>query len=96
MCSLLFSSRSSPNAVFKSVVRCCWVNMVTSTQLLDISKPIELRCVYHFQKCIWKLYHSVHRIVEHLPLDEKKGLANAKYLHSKDVVVSITMNFYDE
>ena len=96
MCSLLFSSRSSPNAVFKSVVRCCWVNMVTSTQLLDISKPIELRCVYHFQNCIWKLYHSVHRTAEHLHIDEKKGFANSMYLHSKDVAVSISTNFYYE
>jgi len=70
--------------------------MVTSTQLLDIPEPVELSCVYHFQKCIWKLYHSVHRIAEHLHIDEKKGLANAKYLHSKDVADSISMNFYYE
>jgi len=38
----------------------------------------------------------VHRIAEHLHIDEKKGLANAKYLHSKDVAVSISMNFYYE
>jgi len=38
----------------------------------------------------------VHRIAEYLHIDEKKGLANSKYLHSKDVAVNISMNFYYE
>lgn len=48
--SALYLTEDLPNAVLKAVVGCSGKNKVGPSKLLEVSQPLELRCVNDFDE----------------------------------------------
>ena len=90
-----------PNAMFKSVMRCSWINIVDSAKLLKISKSLELRSIDDGHQERVEFNVSVNRIVETLSYQTKNckllnklcAIDNKQYIpYSKHTVHKIPLS----
>jgi hypothetical protein len=55
-----------PYAVFKSIVWCPWIHIVTTWKLFDISESLKLWCINNFHTQWPDLDGAMYRVIDYL------------------------------